>query len=188
MSPECEILPNFHWKVSSHKYCICGERGRSAQRGIYFQSLVPRKEAPSILLLLEDSTKLSDPGSRRWSRPSTQADAASSCTSGNSDTPLNWSHSTVYKAHLHLGLYLFLASILCKCKIFTGALISRQNSENSDFSLRSLLNHTTMLSKIFIKQLTKVTENRKHQRLDFYTFNQRLCIKRMKWNFCHFLF
>ena len=40
-----------------------------------------------------------------------------------------------------------------------------------------------MLSKIFIKQLTQVTENRKHHRPDSYTFNQRSYIKRMKWNF-----
>ena len=76
----------------------------------------PGKKPQSILLLLEDGAKVSEPGIRRWCRPSTQADAASACASGNSDSPLNSSHSTVYKAHLPLGLYLFLASILCNVR------------------------------------------------------------------------
>ena len=45
----------------------------------------PGKKPQSILLLLEDSFKVSDPGRRRWSSPRTQVDAASSCAS---DTPL----------------------------------------------------------------------------------------------------
>lgn len=48
----------------------------------------PGKKPQSILLLLEDSSKVSDPGRWRWSSPSTQADAASSCASDHSDTPL----------------------------------------------------------------------------------------------------
>lgn len=81
MSPECEILPNFHWKVGSHKYCIFVEKEEevASMESDHFQSLVPNKEASIIVLLLEDSVKVSGPGRQRWSSPRTQADAASSC-------------------------------------------------------------------------------------------------------------
>lgn len=95
------------------------KKGRKANvESDHFQSLVPRKEASIIVLMLEDSVKVSGPGRQRWSSPRTQAEAIDHYLLVRVIPLACVQHATILKALLYLWLYLLPAATPCEYKDF----------------------------------------------------------------------